>query len=205
MKLNATIREKGGTNRSRQLRKTQQVPAVVYGHGEPQTITVELTEVEKIIHSNVRIVELEVGGKTDQTIIHDVQFDTFGDSVIHLDFKRVALDETVRLPVALNFTGQPQGLLTGGIVDYHLVDLEIECQAKDVPREINVAIEHLDIGDVLHINEITLPDGVRACGHPMAAVVQCAISKKMKVEEDDVPEEADLGEGEGETAPAEES
>lgn len=201
MRLTAEIRTKPGTNASRKLRKQAKVPAVLYGSGESRPIALALADVDSLIASHQRTVEIELDGQVEQTLIQDVQFDTFGSEVLHLDFKRVSLDDVVQVIVALRFSGTPVGLLSGGIVDYHLVDLEIECKAGEIPTEIVVPIEQLEVGDILQINEVPLPEGVKALGHSKAPVVQCVMSKKLKLDEDEAEtDETALAEGEAPAA-----
>ncbi len=184
MKLTAELRTKPGTNAARGLRKQSKVPAVLYGSGESKAIVLELAQVDTLIASHERLVDLEMDGKVQQSLVQAVQFDTFGSEVLHMDFKRIASDDVITLAIALRFTGTPIGLLSGGLTDYHLVDLQISCKACDLPSEIVVPIEHMEVGSVLHVNELALPPGVTALVHPKAAVVQVVMSKKLKLDED---------------------
>lgn len=182
MRLKGTLREKTGSRAARALRESNQVPATVYSHGDPASVALDEKEIELLVHSGDRMADLEVDGRTDKVLIKEVQIDVFGTKVLHADFKRVSLDEKVRVSVALKFTGVAKGQLEAGVVDHHLVDLEVECLARDIPESITIPIAHLELDQAVHVGEIALPPGVRPVLDPRTPVVSVRISKKKEAE-----------------------
>lgn len=161
--LSAEKRTGRGTRESRRLRKAGRLPAIVYGHGEtPEQLTVNERDLSNLLQQGSHLVALDVAGHHHHVLIKDVQFDHLGISLMHVDFARVDLNERVTVSVPLEFRGTPAGIAAGGILDPVLVDIEIECVVTEIPDSIRVNVSHLNIGDVLHVREIELPENMTA-------------------------------------------
>src|SRR5262249_7255535 len=99
-----------GSHQSRQLRRTGQVPAVLYGHKElTLALAVDGVELEKAIRRGVRVIDLVAGGKEEKALIKDVQWDHLGKELLHIDFARVSLDERIVVTVHLEIRGNAPG------------------------------------------------------------------------------------------------
>jgi large subunit ribosomal protein L25 len=168
----ARSREGRGSQAARRLRRQGMVPAVLYGHKE-ETLSVSLPtdELYKAIRHGVRVIDLEVGGKLEKAFIRAVQWDHLGKDLLHVDFTRVAADERITVSVPIELRGTPQGIGAGAVLDQPLHTLEVECLALQVPEMIRVNVAELQLGNAIHVRELTLPPGVIAKADPEAVVV----------------------------------
>src|SRR4051812_35895464 len=117
-----------GSSAARRLRRNGQVPGVVYGHKEATvSITVPADTLAKAIKIGTRIFDLQADGKTETTIIKDVQWDPLGHDILHVDFARISKDERVEVPVALALRGTAPGVTAGGVLVQPLHELTVEC------------------------------------------------------------------------------
>jgi large subunit ribosomal protein L25 len=165
-------RQAGGSAVARRLRREQQVPAILYGHKQAAVaLAVSQDDVNRVLRHNIRVVELQVDGGNEQALIQEIQFDHLGQEVLHVDFKRVSRDERVVIDVRLELRGQAPGVTAGGALDQPMHTLEVECPVLNVPESIRVAIDKLQIGQMIHVRDIALPEGVKSMADPDAVVV----------------------------------
>lgn len=174
--ITAEPRSDLGTAFSRRLRRAGRVPAVIYGGGQPNTaITLDHNDTihhleKEAFHSHVLTVD--VGGRSEQVVLRDVQMHPYKRLVMHLDFLRVSADRKLRMMVPVHFVGEdvaPGVKLGGGVVSHLMPEIEIECLAKDLPEFIAVDISGLELDQALHLSDLKLPAGVSipalALGH----------------------------------------
>jgi large subunit ribosomal protein L25 len=165
--LSAETRERAGKGASRAMRREGRVPAVVYGNKEePLSIHLEEKALIKALsggHFMNSVVMIDVGGGTTaRTLPKDVQFHPVTDRPLHVDFLRIGEHSQVQVAVPIRFTGEEEsrGLTRGGVLNQVRHDLELVCDASEIPDEIEISLAGLDIGDSLHISAVTLPKGV---------------------------------------------
>jgi large subunit ribosomal protein L25 len=149
---------------------------VVYGHKEA-TVPVSLSgeEVHTVLRHKVQIVDLKMDGGVQMAQIREVQWDHLGKEVLHVDLKRVSVDERIEISVPLELKGTAPGVTGGGVLDQPIHGLRIECLAIAVPESIRVNISELQQGAAIHVRELQLPEGVKALDDPDAVVVQVTI------------------------------
>lgn len=158
--VNAVPREgKFNKNAARRVRAKGKVPAVVYGAAQPAVaVEVDPKVIQKILHSETghnSIFDLEVSGSTAKVMIVDWQYEPIKGKLIHIDFKRIALDKPIRVEVPIQLTGTALGVKTqGGILDQTLREVEIECLPTDIPAHIDVDISELAFGMVLRVSDL---------------------------------------------------
>jgi large subunit ribosomal protein L25 len=163
--LSAETRERAGKGASRAMRRQGRVPAVVYGNKEEAlSIHVEEKALIKALsggHFMNSVVMIDVGGTTARTLPKDVQFHPVTDRPLHVDFLRISEHSSVTVAVPIRFTGEEQsrGLKRGGVINAVRHELELVCDAAEIPDEIEISLAGLDIGDSLHISHVTLPQG----------------------------------------------
>jgi large subunit ribosomal protein L25 len=161
--VSAAPREgKFNKNAARRVRAKGKVPAVVYGAAEPAVaVEVDPKQIQKILHSETghnTIFDLEVSGATAKVMIVDWQYEPIKGKLIHIDFKRIALDKPIRVEVPIQLVGVAEGVKTqGGILDQMLREVEIECLPSDIPANIPVDVTNLVFGVVLRVSD--LPHG----------------------------------------------
>ena len=164
--LPAEARERAGKGASRALRREGRTPAVIYGgKEEPTLIHVEQKELVRQLmtgHFMNSIVNIEIGGQTVRTLPKDVAFHPVTDRPTHVDFLRMTGDSKVAVQVPVVFVneeGSP-GLKKGGVLNIVRHELELLCPNADIPEQIEIDVTGKDVGDSIHISDVTLPKGV---------------------------------------------
>ncbi|RZF66341.1 50S ribosomal protein L25/general stress protein Ctc [Sphingomonas populi] len=165
--LAAETREQVGKGASRLLRREGRVPAVVYGNNqEPLAIHVEEKALMRLLmtgHFMNSQVMIEAGGKTIRTLPKDVAFDAVTDRPVHVDFLRIGAHTTVHVSVPVVFTDEDEapGIKTGkGVLNIVQHEVELVCDAAAIPDNITISLAGREIGDSIHISNVTLPKGV---------------------------------------------
>ncbi|HEY0111663.1 MAG TPA: 50S ribosomal protein L25/general stress protein Ctc [Allosphingosinicella sp.] len=164
--LSAETRDRAGKGASRAMRREGRVPAVVYGNREePLSIHLEEKALVKALssgHFMNSVVMIDHAGGTARTLPKDVQFHPVTDRPLHVDFLRISEHSTVTVNVPIRFTGEEEcrGIKRGGVLNAVRHELELVCDAAEIPEEIEISLKGLNIGDSLHISAITLPKGV---------------------------------------------
>lgn len=165
-------RKEHGSSKARGLRRAGRVPAILYGHKEAVVpMALDVDELEKALRHGARVVELQVDGRNEQALIHQVQFDHLGKEILHVDFKRVSKDERVVVNVRLELRGTAPGVTAGGVLDQPIHSLSVEALAVSLPDSIRVNIGEMQIGSMLHARDIVLPPGVTLKADPDAVVL----------------------------------
>ncbi len=165
--LSAETRDRAGKGASRAMRREGRVPAVVYGNKEePLAVHVEEKALMKMLntgHFMNSVVMIDVGGTTTRTLPKDVQFHPVTDRPLHVDFLRIGEHSQVHVAVPIRFTGEEQsrGLKRGGVLNAVRHELELVCDAAEIPDEIHISLAGLDIGDSIHISQVSLPGGAK--------------------------------------------
>ncbi|HEY5720902.1 MAG TPA: 50S ribosomal protein L25/general stress protein Ctc [Allosphingosinicella sp.] len=164
--LSAETRDRAGKGASRAMRREGRVPAVVYGNKEePLAVHVEEKALMKMLntgHFMNSVVMVDVAnGPTARTLPKDVQFHPVTDRPLHVDFLRISEHSKVHVNVPIRFVNEEasRGLKRGGVLNAVRHELELVCDAAEIPEEIEIDLAGLDIGDSLHISAVTLPKG----------------------------------------------
>ncbi|RNJ62949.1 MAG: 50S ribosomal protein L25/general stress protein Ctc [Porphyrobacter sp. IPPAS B-1204] len=168
LNLPAEARERAGKGASRAIRREGRTPAVIYGgKEEPTMIHVEQKELVRLLntgHFMNSIVNIEIGGKTIRTLPKDVAFHPVTDRPLHVDFLRMTGDSMVEVQVPVVFVNEDAspGLKKGGVLNIVRHELELLCPNADIPDEIEIDVTGKDVGDAIHISEVTLPKGLKS-------------------------------------------
>jgi large subunit ribosomal protein L25 len=163
--LSAETRNGAGKGASRELRRQNRVPAVIYGNKqEPELIHVEEKALIKLLmtgHFSNSVVEIELGGKKQITIPKDVAFHPVSDRPMHVDFLRIVKGAKVDVEVPVMFVneGASPGLKRGGVLNIVRHELELICENDKIPDDIQIDVSGFDIGDSIHISNVKLPKG----------------------------------------------
>ena len=166
-------RESLGTRGARRLRGAGQIPLVLYGHGkETLSLSVSSDQVDAVIRHGGRVVSLQ-GAADGDALIREVQWDTFGNDILHVDLTRVDASETVEMQVPVELRGVAPGTREGGVVQHLLHDLEISCPVASIPDKVEVNVNSLGLMDVITIADLELPDGAELKLPSDTVVVQC--------------------------------
>jgi len=146
-------------NAARRVRAGGRIPAVVYGAKKASiAITVDPKQIIRILHSESghnTVFDLKVGSEQTKAMIVDWQNEPIKGTLMHIDLKRIAMDQTLRVSVPVQLTGVPEGVKTqGGILEQMLREVEIECLPSDIPDHITVEVSALVFGDVLRVKDL---------------------------------------------------
>jgi large subunit ribosomal protein L25 len=171
--LSVTRREKLGGGNNRRLRRKGQVPAVLYGHGEASVpLAIESTAIMNVIRHGHKLVRLQ-GDVAEGAFIKAVQWDVYGKDLIHIDLLRVSDTEKVRTTINVELKGTAPGLGEGGIIEFVLHELEIECPAAAVPDKLIVNVNDLHLDQAIHAGQVPLPEGARVLDDADLVIVHC--------------------------------
>lgn len=174
----AQKRDDLGKSASRRLRHTEKVLGVVYGGNEPATsISLEQRQVIKALENEAvysHILSLSVDGKKQKVVLRDIQHHPYKAQILHMDFMRVKETDLITMRVPLHFIGEDKcpGVLNGGILNHLISDLEIRCQAGQLPEFIEVDVSKLDLEQDILLSQVKVPAGVEVIqlshGHDLA-------------------------------------
>jgi len=162
----AQVRSDEGKGASRRLRRQGLVPGIVYGgHKEPQMLTLSHSDLlrkleEESFYSS--LIDLKVGDVRAKVVLKDLQRHPAKPFILHVDFQRVSMEERLRMLIPLHFENEEiaKGVKAGGKVSHNLTEIEVTCLPKDLPEYIAVDMAAMEIGDIVHVSELKLPEGV---------------------------------------------
>ena len=199
-------------NHARRVRVQGKIPAVVYGAGqEAVAVTVDPRVVTKILHSESghnTIFDLNVEGVAlVKAMIVDWQHEPIKGKLLHIDFKRIAMDKAMRVSVPVQLTGIPVGVRTGGgVLDQILREVEIECLPNDIPDHLDVDVAELELYGAIHISDLPHMGSIKYTLDDASLVAHVTLMKEEAATEPVVgtpePEVAKKGKGEAAAAPA---
>jgi large subunit ribosomal protein L25 len=162
--LKARLREGTGKSVTRKLRAAGEIPAVAYGHGVAgRPLSVNGHELELLLNSinpENTIIELKVeGSKPVQALIREVQSHPSRPIIYHVDFFQVKAGEKLQVEIPIRLHGTPRGVSEGGgMLQEILRELSVECLPRNIPTSIDLDIEGLDVGDSIHVSDVTIED-----------------------------------------------
>lgn len=186
--LSVEIRQTRGKHNNRRLRKAGSVPGVLYGHKKENVcLAVPAEPLDVLVQHGNRLVAL-TGAVSESAFIREVQWDTWGARILHVDFTRVSEHEKVQVQVPVEVRGEAPGVKEGGVVEQLIHDVEIDCPASAIPEKIEVNINHLKLHDSIALADLELPEDAAVLGDPAALVVHCV--EPMAVPEEEVVEAA---------------
>jgi large subunit ribosomal protein L25 len=169
--LEVVKRDAQGSWNVRKLRATGYVPAILYGHGEENVcLSVKKEAVAALIKHGAKLVSL-TGSIKDTALLREVQWDTFGSNVIHLDLARVSQSETVEVTLPIQLHGEIASA-GGGQLRFATHEITIKCPASSIPDHLTVEITGLQMGASIHVSEVKLPAGATPVTLGSVVVVQ---------------------------------
>lgn len=166
LNIDATLRENTGTGAARALRRSGSVPAIIYGAADPPLAVVfnarALWHVSRQSHFLTSMIVVNVGGKSIQALVRDVQRHVVTGKPLHLDLLRVTptMELVVETPVIFINSDSCPGIKTGGVLNVIRRTLEVRCQVALIPDQIVIDLANVQSGQSIHISSVTLPDGV---------------------------------------------
>ncbi len=148
---------------TRQLRRDGMIPAVIYGKNESKAISVEAREFNNKFHhiSENTLIIITIGRKKHEVLIKDYQENLLKNYLVHLDFYEVEKGKLLRTNIPIVIAGAAKGVKEGGILEISLHEIEVECTPKDIPEQFSVDVSALELGESIHVDALTVPEGVR--------------------------------------------
>ncbi len=192
--LDATVRVGKGKGAARAARRENLVPGVIYGGGEePTAINVKFNELLKLLKRGQflsSLLTIKVGGKEVKAICRAVQRDVVKDLPVHVDFLRLSEKSRINLYIPVHFINHDDapGLRRGGTLTVVRNEVELKVTAANIPDELVVDLTDHQIGDVIHISDITLPEGTRPMITDRDFVIANISAPRALVAEDDAEE-----------------
>ena len=196
-KLDASVRTDLGKGASRRLRREDKLPGIIYGGEEaPVSITLDHTKVNNSADFEAfysHVLEINLDGKVVEVLVKDMQRHPFKPKITHIDFQRVIAGQDVHTNVPLHFVNEEKSaaVKAGGIAEHHVTEIEVTCLPKNLPEFIEVDMAGVEMGQTLHLSDLTLPAGVSSVelakndeAHDLAVVTVKPAPKAADAEED---------------------
>jgi large subunit ribosomal protein L25 len=186
--IQAVARDRAGKGAARAVRRQGQVPAVLYGGGEPaEAIALDFNQAKQLIfagHFLTTIFEIDVNGKKTRALPRDYQLDPVKDVPLHVDFLRLAEGQSIKVTVPVRVVDQDKspGVKRGGTLQIveHAVELLVPSNA--IPDHVEASVADLDIGSSIHLNDISLPSGAKPTSPENVTLVTCVAPSGMHEE-----------------------
>jgi len=171
--LNVEVREIRGKRRIRRMRSSGQIPAILYGHKEEViSLSVPESEISPIVQNGQRLVQL--AGAVDETaFIREVQWDTWGDEILHVDFSRVSAGESIEMELSIELRGEAPGVKEGGVVSQPTHAVLIRCPMTSIPEKLSLSINTLGMNESIVASDLDIPEGAELLVGPDTTIVQC--------------------------------
>ena len=195
--LDATVRTDLGKGASRRLRREDKLPGIIYGGEEaPVSITLDHNKVNNSADFEAfysHVLEINLDGKVVEVLVKDMQRHPFKPKITHIDFQRVIAGQDVHTNVPLHFVNEEASaaVKAGGIAEHHVTEIEVTCLPKNLPEFIEVDMAGVEMGQTLHLSDLTLPAGVSSVelakndeAHDLAVVTVKPAPKAADAEED---------------------
>jgi large subunit ribosomal protein L25 len=162
--LSARNRQSKGSVEARKIRRAGRIPAVLYGRsGKAISIDLDALEFTNGVKniSESTIVKVDVDGKSYDAFVKDTQRNIVDGNILHVDFYEVESGIALRAKVSINLKGNAIGVREGGILEFPLHEIEVECLPKDLPERIEIDISTLGANQSIHVRDIPLADTIR--------------------------------------------
>ena len=194
--LSVETRSKGGTGPARATRRSGLIPGILYGTGiDPLMVSIDTKTLKLELQDpyyHTKLYDLKIGSNNHRALIRDVQLNPVTDAPIHIDFLRVDPSSRITVDVLLKFVNEDKspGIKRGGVLNIVYHDLQLSCPVDSIPEQITINLEGLEVGQSIHLEDITLPKGVQVAhsnrDYTLATIVA---PSGLKSETSETPEE----------------
>ncbi len=186
--LQAEVRTQSGTGAVKRMRKAGNIPAALYGRKvTASNIQVHGKTFSKLLEGSASdniLVSLKIAGGEQLALVQEVQHDYLRGGILHIDFHAVAADEEIHANVPVTIVGEAKGQKQGGMVEAIHHEIEVRCLPKDLPESIQIDVSNLEVGQGIHVSEISFPAGVTSRLGGDVVIVMC---EEPKVEAEPEP------------------
>lgn len=186
--LEAEIREEKGRGKVKGVRDAGFIPAVIYSEGkESHALKVANSELLHLVHQQHRIegVIINIKIKDDKKfksrpcLIKEIQYDPVHGNIKHVDFNQISLTKAIKVNIPVTAKGEPVGVKQdGGALEHILWEVEVECLPTSIPKEFEVDVSQMKIGDSVHVKDLAVPEGVKVLNDPTSIILSVAAPMK---------------------------
>jgi large subunit ribosomal protein L25 len=178
--LRASRRTRSGKGVARKIRAAGMIPAVLYGGGENIPLSLQPQELLKILTSGENtIFQLEIDGDAGEdrkAIVRDLQRDPLKETLLHADLYRISMDVEITVAVPIVLQGMSREVSdVGGVINQLLDEVEIQCLPSLIPHELAIDVSHLGVGEVLHVRDLPVPQGIQVLVAPDEVVASVSV------------------------------
>ena len=195
--LSGKIREKTGKVATKEVRRNGEIPAVLYGLKDNLSFSVCADNLKDILTAKGQNALLDLnleGNKKRKVILKEFQSHPLKERWVHVDFLEVDVAKKVKVNVDVHLIGKSAGEKMGGLVNQVLKSIHVECLPVDIPQSVDLDVTAVELGQVLHVSDLSLPDKVKILHQPNEAVVSVHLEKV----KEETTEGEELAEGETE-------
>ena len=196
--LSGKIREKTGKVATKEVRRNGEIPAVLYGLKDNLSFSVCPDNLKDILTAKGQnaLIDLNLeGNKKRKVILKEFQSHPLKERWVHVDFLEVDVTKTVKVSVDVHLIGKSAGEKMGGLINLVLKSLQVECLPVDIPQSVDLDVTAVELGQVLHVSDLSLPDKVKILHQPNEVILSVHLEK---VKEEETTEDEELAEGETE-------
>ena len=195
-KLDIKTRESVGKKSTKAIRRDGKIPSTLYFKGdESKSIAVDKIKLYQALKSDQRVYEVELGGESQYVMVKAVQYHPVTDEIIHLDFMRVRRSEKMTISVPLVLVGKPIGVVEGGILSQALNQIEISCFPTNVPDQIEVNIDKMELNSSISVADVSTDDEeveiLSSSEINVATITAPSVEKEETVSDDDTVTDED--------------
>ena len=196
--LSGKIREKTGKVATKEVRRNGEIPAVLYGLKDNLSFSVCPDNLKDILTAKGQnaLIDLNLeGNKKRKVILKEFQSHPLKERWVHVDFLEVDVTKTVKVSVNVHLIGKSAGEKMGGLVNQVLKSIHVECLPVDIPQSVDLDVTAVELGQVLHVSDLSLPDKVKILHQPNEVILSVHLEK---VKEEETTEDEELAEGDTE-------
>ena len=196
--LSGKIREKTGKVATKEVRRNGEIPAVLYGLKDNLSFSVCPDNLKDILTAKGQnaLIDLNLeGNKKRKVILKEFQSHPLKERWVHVDFLEVDVTKTVKVSVTVHLIGKSAGEKMGGLVNQVLKSIHVECLPVDIPQSVDLDVTAVELGQVLHVSDLSLPDKVKILHQPNEVILSVHLEK---IKEEETTEDEELAEGETE-------
>jgi large subunit ribosomal protein L25 len=194
-KLIAKKRDLQGSSNSRRLRRTGNLPAVIYGEGKEATaIQLETHAFEQLLHHHASesiLVEIDLEGEgVISALVKDVQHHPVSSDLVHIDLQKVIAGKLMQVEIAVELVGEAEGVKSGGVLDHVMHSITVECFPRHIVESVEIDVSEMEIGTALHIGDLELGSNFKILADEGAIVATVAEPRVEEEEDEEVSADA---------------
>jgi large subunit ribosomal protein L25 len=179
--LKAGVRTQVGSRNARHLRADGRIPASLDKDDKHDHADIHIEEHNFLAtrrrHTHLYEIEIEGQKGLQMAVVRELQWDTFGEQIVHIDFKRVQRDVKTNTDVELEYTGVPKG----GILNHLVTHVTVRCVPLLIPDMIEVPVGHLELGNAVYLKDLKMPEGVELIGNPELKIAVVVMAAKPEI------------------------